>query len=955
MQFEIPTFLKGKIAENNDVQATVSNAMSTMHPWFLDNKLFFFPEFTDHGVDHINTVLATVELLISKDARSVFSSQDAGAITVAVLLHDCAMHLSWDGFRTLLSGEYVASSALLPTDAPTWPELFRSFMHRAIRWDQRKLLQVIGATNPVREPPEKLIDSTEVDKRVIGEFIRLHHARLAHEIAILGVPGPIEKRAEWLKPLTGNGLPADLVGFIAQSHHLTIRQASDRLPRLRLREYSGIHAPYAMALLRIADYLQIQSKRAHPSLMAIRNLSSTISSAEWKKHAATVDIHPHGDDPEALIIQTDPPDISTLFSLRDLFKSMQQELDHTWACLGEVYGRHSSFEGIAYKGLTVRRLNTNIDSLKTFERETRPPYVPIDLRLRSAGADMFGLLVKPLYDGDASVAIRELVQNSVDACNERSAYEQATSRAITECNIAVKLLINPIEGNPSHLEVSDNGIGMTLETVRDYYLVAGASFRKSGWWKDHFVSNDGKSAVRRSGRFGVGALASFLVGHRTTVITRHIDEKQNLGISFTYEIEDGLIEARQLETPVGTTIRIEIASSEVVQYLKDFRAQEGYQRRTARYHWYGLDQPPVTCEIHAKDESKKIKKTFSVPNPKAPLPQSWHEFSHPDFQKIHWSFTKLTTKESSPYGREWLLCNGILVSESWAHESKIDIEISRLSPTINLQHPTLSIFDPDGLLPLNLSRNNLASDELPFKKELQESMAKWLVSSAHKAWSSAGSDSKAVHAVEAINGLQRRRYGTNISGYVARSPRGTCFFDVHLMSKANFDKLLFIPEAQLTRHYKELADYLVRENAAVIPVDNGLNKKTDIEAHFRGFLDNSNHSLKFIRGLERTITGTRIFCSTEFLQIAQEKGRVPKYMFHGFSTENISNNRVVLKGGQLASSNDYSSELLSSLINGPTIFAEFTLGDVTDKTIESTALSHAWFAHGSDTPFFPPK
>lgn len=955
MQFEVPPFLKGKIAEDDEVQATVSMAMATMYPWFLDNKLLFFPEFTDHGVDHINTVLTTVESLISKDARGVFSPQDAGAIAIAVLLHDCAMHLSWDGFRTLVSGEYVASSALLPADAPSWPELFRTFMHRAIRWDQKKLLQVVGAVNAVREPPERLIDSTEVDKRVIGEFIRMHHARLAHEIAILGVPGPIGNRTNWLKPITGNGLPADLVGFIAQSHNLTIRQASDTLPRLRLREYNGIHAPYVMALLRIADYLQIQSKRAHPSLMAIRSLSSTISSAEWKKHAATVDIHPHGDDPEALIVQTDPEDISTLFSLRNLFRSMQQELDDTWACLGEVYGRHESFEDIAYKGLTVRRLNTNIDSLQTFERETRPSYLPIDLRLRSAGADMFGLLVKPLYDGDASVAVRELVQNSVDACNERNAYELSTNRTTTECKINVKLVVGAANGDPSYLEVSDNGIGMTLETVRDYYLVAGASFRKSGWWKDHFVSNDGKSAVRRSGRFGVGALASFLVGNRTTVITRHIDEKQNLGIGFTYEIEDGLIEARHVVAPVGTTIRIEISSSEVVQYLKEFRAHEGYRTRAARYHWYGLNQPHVTCEIHEEGKSTTIKKTFSVPSPKEPLPQGWREFSHPDFQKIHWSFTKLTTRENSSYGRDWLLCNGILVSEDWARESSFDIEISPQSPTINLQHPTISVFDQDGLLPLNLSRNNLASDGLPFKKELQESMANWLASSARKAWLSAGSDIKAINAVESINGLQHRYYGSNISGYLARSPRGACFLDAHLMSMANFDRLIFVPKTQLVEHYRNLTDYLVNHNGAAIPIEEGLDKKSGIEAHFRYFLEMSAHGMAFFNNLGRQLTGIRIFCSSEFIKIAQEKGRVPKYLFHDWSIEKISSDRVELKMGQLTPSKDYSAELLSSHIDGKTIFAEFTYGEAKDKAVGPTALSRAWLALDSVTPFFPAK
>jgi hypothetical protein len=60
------------------------------------------------------------------------------------------------------------------------------------------------------------------DRVLIGEFIRRHHARLAHEIALVGVPGPTGNAIQL------NALPpdlADLAGLIARSHGLGCESA----------------------------------------------------------------------------------------------------------------------------------------------------------------------------------------------------------------------------------------------------------------------------------------------------------------------------------------------------------------------------------------------------------------------------------------------------------------------------------------------------------------------------------------------------------------------------------------------------------------------------------------------------------------------------------------------------------------------------------------------------------
>jgi len=42
----------------------------------------------------------------------------------------------------------------------------------------------------VDDPFERLQIFRSLDRKFIGEFIRLHHPRLAHEFALFGIPGP---------------------------------------------------------------------------------------------------------------------------------------------------------------------------------------------------------------------------------------------------------------------------------------------------------------------------------------------------------------------------------------------------------------------------------------------------------------------------------------------------------------------------------------------------------------------------------------------------------------------------------------------------------------------------------------------------------------------------------------------------------------------------------------------
>ena len=83
----------------------------------------------------------------------------------------------------------------------------------------------------------------------------------------------------------------------------------------------------------------------------------------------------------------------------------------------------------------------------------------------------------------------------------------------------------------------------------------------------------------------------------------------------------------------------------------------------------------------------------------------WHRISVSGYSDIQWTY-----KTRAPR----LVCNGIVVVKGAYWEDQLD----SVADGISLRKPTVSVFDPDGVLPLNLPRTNLAKD-LPFKIQLR--------------------------------------------------------------------------------------------------------------------------------------------------------------------------------------------------------------------------------------------
>src|SRR5206468_3692516 len=98
-------------------------------------------------------------------------------------------HIHFKGFRQLIEG-YYDDVRVDFFDEFTWKEEWDNFMIEARRFSGRERINLFGDEQVIITDidfSKSTIDS-QIQKDLIGEFLRKHHGRLAHEIAIKGFP-----------------------------------------------------------------------------------------------------------------------------------------------------------------------------------------------------------------------------------------------------------------------------------------------------------------------------------------------------------------------------------------------------------------------------------------------------------------------------------------------------------------------------------------------------------------------------------------------------------------------------------------------------------------------------------------------------------------------------------------------------------------------------------------------
>jgi len=653
---------------------------------YLQGSPCFFPEYTNHGILHINRVLEIADCLIPDDTFSFLTTRDISILIVSIYLHDLGMFLKKDGLREILFGSKKSNKTEY-LDELTWASEWQEYIECIRRYSGKKLKKIYGDSEPITIPNETMKDLTDRDILTYGDFLRQHHHRLAYEIAVDGFPGKeVTILFENFEIEFGKNF-IELIGLVARSHGMSIRQTSDFVAAFGGDDNCPLGVPvyYLMCIIRLADYLDAGRDRASHVIDNMQEKSSAISKEEWSwNQAINYGNYTWSNDIESLNIFATPKNSSQFVKIEFWLKQVQAELDLCWAILGEFYRNKY--------GLTIRRVTSNLtktEGRQAFEKI----FLPRDISIK-ANPDIAKLMIAPLYGNNPSFGIRELIQNSVDACNERDFKENQKSNTY-EAKVDIS-----IDRVNNLLIIEDNGIGMDADIIENYFLVAGSSYRRSDAWLKSFANFENESLVRRSGRFGVGFLATFLLGERVKVTTRHIND--NLGYQFFVSADDDMLNIKRVNADYGTKIEIEIDAATIESLLESKEVDSDFTIPDWT-GWFHYNYPVVSFYI---DGEVILDRNSLIPREIDEF-EGWFSIDLPDFEDVKWTDPNLE--------RSKIYCNGIFISDmtyKFFHgdeKSNVDFPISR---------PTVSVVDRRGRLPINLARNEvyfLQNSELIFK------------------------------------------------------------------------------------------------------------------------------------------------------------------------------------------------------------------------------------------------
>lgn len=191
-------------------------------------------------------------------------------------------------------------------------------------------------------------------------------------------------------------------------------------------------------------------------------------------------------------------------------------------------------------------------------------WTPVDARLHVS--DLAGLVERlggrQLYGDDPHVSLRELIQNAQDAVRARAAF--ATT------GLGSVLVSEGLDGDGRWLAISDDGVGMPVETLTGSLLDFGIS-----GWQSHELADRLPGLLSRgfrpTGRFGIGFTSVFMGNQRVQVVSRALDA--SAADTNVLEFFNGAV-GRPLLRPAnagerlpgpGTTVRIWPTANEASQ------------------------------------------------------------------------------------------------------------------------------------------------------------------------------------------------------------------------------------------------------------------------------------------------------------------------------------------------------------------------------------------------------
>lgn len=490
--------------------------------------LMHMGEFTLHDGDHLFRVLTLMEKLLSPEKIEELSIPELMLLILSAFFHDIGMaadEKDVSAWRKV----WDLSPSLLDEEKGEYSKFQRFYLSKPELNSQIESYVAQGKNS----------DADLLKNYIISDYIRTTHAERAREI--------IEDH--WLEEIKYRD-----VDLTVEFADICFSHNNDALSLLELdRSYlcgDGIYANLQLVavILRLADILDFDAKRTPPVLFSHLFVRNPISIKEWNKHRA-IEAWSISEDSIQFHAKCKHPAIEA--SIHDFCDIIDIELS---AC-NNIISLINDFDRNQGKKYSIK-IPFKVDRSKIKTKKNisgKPLYIYKKAQFNLSKRQVIDLLMGTKLYGDPEVALRELLQNSIDACLLRSAMENSWGN-LYEPEIHIKY---STDGDGDVLEITDNGTGMDQYIIDEYYSKVGSSFYKSSDFYE--LKSKTKADFTPTSRFGIGILSCFMVADTLVVDTRRVygAHDSSEAINITIEGQESIfwIKPGQREMP-GTSTKL---------------------------------------------------------------------------------------------------------------------------------------------------------------------------------------------------------------------------------------------------------------------------------------------------------------------------------------------------------------------------------------------------------------
>lgn len=511
-----------------------------------------FKDYTLHNPNHSKKLIHLAEFIIPKETLNKLSALELAVLILAFYLHDLGMVL------TQTERDRIIKS-----------ESFIEFIQIKTLYFE-KIERIRGLLADSAEEDKLSIETTlfQLVEAALADYLRpIHATKLRYQELLIQIKESTGRND--LFDVSGVSFENELIE-VCISHNLnssalleTSGIHKDRYPRNQAISNLVLNSQYCSAILRLVDILDFDKERTPKSLfnsLGIQNKRMPgfeISLKEWNKHLA---IHTISINSYEIVVSGDSTHPSIEHTIKEFCRIIESEIRETQTIISQ--NTAEILEN--YKLELPFLVRPDIRSIG---------YVYKDFSIRLNEAAITNLLMGENLYVNSQVALREVIQNSIDACNLRSKVD------VDKYEPSILVSIEIDGDSRSWLKIADNGIGMDEYVLSNYFFKIGNSYYSSKDFQNYSSSRSVNDFIPIS-RFGIGLLSVFMIGELLKVTTKNGFSQRNDFKERTMLIDgtDSLAVVTELEEGTsGTTVEIllkkvidtESYSSKLLGFVKE--------------------------------------------------------------------------------------------------------------------------------------------------------------------------------------------------------------------------------------------------------------------------------------------------------------------------------------------------------------------------------------------------